>query len=284
MDTHLSRAASRRVRRFLAAKNELVFEHGEVSKVIAIPIINDLEAEKDESFAVELYDPRGGAQLGKHTKTVVTIINDDGKSSLDRLFRLISSSRVEYKTITNKMASLVQVDMDKLSVTKTSWGQQFQDAMNVNGGDLATAKFSNYFGHALSFFWKVICLWFAVVAFGSAGLFYSRCSSLLSHRQPSLVVGWRFSSRFSSLPFLPPSSVMWPLFSAVSLAWRIASPLSRLSPLVHPYLIHSHQCSPRRTARRLMMPSEMWWVRIVLTYFWAWDFPGWLLLSTGNPR
>jgi solute carrier family 8 (sodium/calcium exchanger) len=41
--------------------------------------MNDLEAEKDESFAVELYEPTGGAQLGKHTKTVVTIINDDGK-------------------------------------------------------------------------------------------------------------------------------------------------------------------------------------------------------------
>jgi hypothetical protein len=56
----------------------------------------------------------------------------------------------------NKMASLVQVDIDKLSVTKTSWGQQFQDAMNVNGGDLETAKFGHYVGHALAFFWKVI--------------------------------------------------------------------------------------------------------------------------------
>ena len=56
----------------------------------------------------------------------------------------------------NKMASLVQVDMDKLSVTKTSWGQQFRDAMNVNGGDLETAKFGHYIGHTLAFFWKVI--------------------------------------------------------------------------------------------------------------------------------
>ena len=77
----------------LAAKNELVFEHGEISKVIAIPIINDLEAEKDESFAVELYDPRGGAQLGKHTKTVVTIINDDGKALIDRIISNTSPLR-----------------------------------------------------------------------------------------------------------------------------------------------------------------------------------------------
>ncbi|CAF2958494.1 unnamed protein product [Rotaria sp. Silwood2] len=121
------------------AQSEIIFEHGEISKIIAIPIMNDLEAEKDESFAVELYDPTGGAQLGKHTKTVVTIINDD-----------------DYKTMANRMASLVQVDMDKLSVTKTSWGQQFRDALNVNGGDLETAKMGHYIGHALAFFWKVL--------------------------------------------------------------------------------------------------------------------------------
>ncbi|CAF1353970.1 unnamed protein product [Adineta steineri] len=121
------------------ADNELVFEHGEISKIISIPIMNDLEAEKDESFAVELYNPTGGAQIGKHAKTVVTIINDD-----------------DYKTMANKMASLVQVDLDKLSVTKTSWGEQFQNAMNVNGGDLETAKFGHYIAHTLAFFWKVL--------------------------------------------------------------------------------------------------------------------------------
>ncbi|CAF2065948.1 unnamed protein product [Rotaria magnacalcarata] len=121
------------------ADSELVFEHGEISKIIAIPIMNDLDAEKDETFAVELYNPTGGATIGKHGRTVVTIINDDN-----------------YITMANKMASLVQVDMDKLSVTKTTWGQQFKDAMTVNGGDLETAKFVHYVGHTFSFFWKIL--------------------------------------------------------------------------------------------------------------------------------
>ncbi|CAF1160456.1 unnamed protein product [Rotaria sordida] len=122
------------------ADSELVFEHGEISKIIAIPIINDMETEKDESFVVELYNPTGGTQIGKHAKTVVTIINDD-----------------DYKTMANKMASLVQGDIDKLSVTTTTtWGQQFREAMNVKGGDLETAKFSHYVGHSLSFCWKVL--------------------------------------------------------------------------------------------------------------------------------
>ncbi len=56
----------------------------------------------------------------------------------------------------NRMASLVQANMDKLNVTKTTWGQQFHDAINVNGGDLETAKVGHYIGHVLAFFWKVM--------------------------------------------------------------------------------------------------------------------------------
>lgn len=120
-------------------ESELFFEHGEISKVISIPIIDDGKFEKDESFAIELVETTGGANLGKHRKTVVTIINDD-----------------DYKTMATKVASLVKADIDKLSVTKTSWGQQFYEAMNVNGGDIETAKFGHYIAHTLAFFWKVL--------------------------------------------------------------------------------------------------------------------------------
>ncbi|CAF0777039.1 unnamed protein product [Rotaria sordida] len=140
-------------RDYESSQSEIIFEHGEISKIIAIPIIDDLEAEKDESFAVELYDTTGGAQLGKHSRTVVTIINDD-----------------DYKTMANRMASLVQIDIDKLSVTKTSWGQQFRDAMNVNGGDLETAKAGHYIGHALAFFWKVLFAFVPPTAIASGWL------------------------------------------------------------------------------------------------------------------
>jgi hypothetical protein len=34
------------------------------------------------SFSIELYDPRGGVKLGRIWKSVVTIINDDGKQLL----------------------------------------------------------------------------------------------------------------------------------------------------------------------------------------------------------
>ena len=39
----------------------------------------DKSTTKNESFNLELFNPTGGSMLGKFAKTVVTVINDDGK-------------------------------------------------------------------------------------------------------------------------------------------------------------------------------------------------------------
>ena len=44
-----------------------------------IPIVNDMEFEKDENFELELFEPSGGAKIGKINRTAVTITNDDGE-------------------------------------------------------------------------------------------------------------------------------------------------------------------------------------------------------------
>lgn len=44
-----------------------------------IPIVNDMEFEKDENFEIELFDATGGSKVGKVNRTAVTITNDDGK-------------------------------------------------------------------------------------------------------------------------------------------------------------------------------------------------------------
>ena len=38
-----------------------------------------MEFEKDENFELELFEPEGGAKIGKVNRTAVTITNDDGK-------------------------------------------------------------------------------------------------------------------------------------------------------------------------------------------------------------
>jgi solute carrier family 8 (sodium/calcium exchanger) len=49
-------------------------------RVIEIPIINDMDPEKDEHFEVELFAPTEGARLGNINRIAVTISNDDGKN------------------------------------------------------------------------------------------------------------------------------------------------------------------------------------------------------------
>lgn len=66
-------------RDFHGGSGVLTFEHGEQLKYIEIGIVDDKEFEKDESFLVELSDTTGGVTLGKIKRTVVTIVNDDGK-------------------------------------------------------------------------------------------------------------------------------------------------------------------------------------------------------------
>ncbi|XP_071953755.1 sodium/calcium exchanger 3-like [Antedon mediterranea] len=128
---------------FEGGEGTLVFEHGEREKNILIPIIDDQEYEKDESFQVELFDPTGGAQLGRLKKTVVTIINDD-----------------DYKTILDRVVNITHINMDRLKLGNSSYGDQFVDAMNVNGGDVENATFMDYILHFLTFGWKVI---FAII-------------------------------------------------------------------------------------------------------------------------
>ena len=57
----------------------IVFEHGETTKMLEILIIDDQEAEKDETFKVELVEASGGAKIGRIKKTIITIVNDDGE-------------------------------------------------------------------------------------------------------------------------------------------------------------------------------------------------------------
>lgn len=102
-------------------------------------IFVDKSAEKDESFSLELYEAKGGVKLGRLWKTVITIINDD-----------------DLKNIANKMANMVNADLDAISVVKKDWKTQFQEAMSVNGGDTASATLFDYFAHVFSFPWKVM--------------------------------------------------------------------------------------------------------------------------------
>ena len=55
----------------------------------------------------------------------------------------------------NRLVNLTNMNMDSLRVDRTTWAEQFRNAMNVNGGDLEGATNMDYIMHFLTFGWKV---------------------------------------------------------------------------------------------------------------------------------
>ncbi|XP_070581172.1 sodium/calcium exchanger 2-like isoform X2 [Ptychodera flava] len=124
---------------YIGGEGILIFEHGEREKTIDIPIVDDSECEKDESFKLELVEVSAGGKLGRIKSTVVTIVNDD-----------------EFNTILDRVVNITNINLDRIRIGNASWGQQFREAMNVNGGDVETATAVDYILHFLTFGWKVI--------------------------------------------------------------------------------------------------------------------------------
>jgi hypothetical protein len=108
--------------------------------MIYINIIDDKTTDKNDNFNLVLSEPEGGSRLGKISKAIVTVINDD-----------------DLTRITGRLANMVNSDLQELSVTNKSWSEQFQEALNVNGGkDIENASAFDYFKHIISFPWKVL--------------------------------------------------------------------------------------------------------------------------------
>jgi len=124
---------------FTGGEGVLEFKHGETQRTIRIPIIDDMEAEKDENFEVELYEADNGGKLGKITRTAVTITNDD-----------------EFNSVMNKMMLMTNANVDEMRVHNETWAQQIKDAMVVNGGDIDGASTADYVMHFLTFGFKLI--------------------------------------------------------------------------------------------------------------------------------
>ena len=53
------------------------------------------------------------------------------------------------------MVSLTNANLDMLKLHKATWGQQFSEAMNVNGGEVETASTFDFIMHFFTFGWKV---------------------------------------------------------------------------------------------------------------------------------
>lgn len=124
---------------FEGGEGVIEFKHGETHQILKIPIVNDMTFERDENFDIELFEPEGGAKLGKYNRTVVTIVNDD-----------------DFNLVLNRMLKMTNANLDSMKVHHETWAQQLKDAMNVNGGDVENATTGDYVMHFLTFGFKII--------------------------------------------------------------------------------------------------------------------------------
>eukprot|EP00095_Tigriopus_kingsejongensis_P006604 snap_masked-scaffold634_size121673-processed-gene-0.12 protein:Tk06604 transcript:snap_masked-scaffold634_size121673-processed-gene-0.12-mRNA-1 annotation:"hypothetical protein DAPPUDRAFT_328233" len=155
---------------YMGGEGVLEFKHGETRRTIDIPIENDMDFEKDENFEVEIFDPSGGAKIGRINRTAVTITNDD-----------------EFNSVMNKMLLMTRYNVDSMRVHNETWGQQLMDAMNVNGGDVENATAGDYVMHFLTFGFKII---FAFIPpAGMAGGWPCFCVSLIMIGLLTCIVG-----------------------------------------------------------------------------------------------
>ena len=108
---------------YVPQKGTLTFHHGEASRTITIPLIDDGHYEKDEGFKIVLSNPSGGASFesGDSTEVCEVSIKSDDKKRM----------RVD------EIASLVKMPLatTAFEVSASSWAGQFKDALNVNGGE-----------------------------------------------------------------------------------------------------------------------------------------------------
>ena len=162
---------------YSGGEGEITFNHGETQRDLSIPIIDDMEKEKDEQFEVELYEADNQAQLGKQLKTVVTIVNDD-----------------EFTGIINKLTFKTKMNLDRVRVHNATYAQQFRDAMLVNGGDVEGASNMDFLLHMLTFPFKVLLP-------GSQGFSVDFSLLISSWSSPSsLPPAWRAATPASSSP------------------------------------------------------------------------------------
>jgi len=124
---------------FRGGEGIITFKHTEVELNLEIPIIDDMSAEKDEHFEIELFDAAGGAKIGAINRTAVTITNDD-----------------DFDTVLSKMMLMTSANMDAMQVHHETYMGQLKDALNVNGGDIDNASAGDYFMHFFTFGWKVL--------------------------------------------------------------------------------------------------------------------------------
>ena len=112
---------------YVALSGTLTFPQGVSRKDIAIDIIDDGNYERDEMFQLVLSNPTGGVTFEDNKKTTVCSI------------KIVSDE--ERKDLFNLMASELNLNMDSIKLSGTSWAEQITDSVKFEGGSCIALLF-----------------------------------------------------------------------------------------------------------------------------------------------
>lgn len=127
----------------------ITFKDMQSAHEFEIELVASEEYEKEESFQVEMTLISEGLDRGEHMRSVVTIVADE-----------------DYAQLVEQVAELMALQFDNLSLETTTWADQFDEAMNIQGEEGQSPTTTDYVMHFLTFGWKVM---FATVPPTSVG-------------------------------------------------------------------------------------------------------------------
>jgi len=148
---------------FVEAKGTLEFADGTTSKKISIDIVNDGRYERDEMFQVVLTEPVGCS----FTK------DSDGAPELAIATVTIRSDEI-LKKGADRLAELLDLNVDNIKLGASSWSEQFADAFAFEGGGAVA-----FIMFLLSFPWKLIVACVPPTRFGGGWVCFLSCLVLI---------------------------------------------------------------------------------------------------------
>lgn len=124
---------------YVKKEETVTFKDMQSEHEIEIGLVEDDAYEKEENFTVEMTLVSDGLVRGANMRSVITIVADEA-----------------YAKLVNEVAELMSLQFETLSLETTTWADQFNEAMNIQGEEGQEASTMDYVMHFLTFGWKVM--------------------------------------------------------------------------------------------------------------------------------
>jgi len=145
---------------FTAGGGTIEFGDGETSKKIEVDIVNDGSHEKDETFQVVLSP--GPASC--------TFSADSDGSPDNAIATIIIKNNAELKRGAERLAELLDLNVDNMKLGASTWGEQLTDAFAYEG-----ESFMDVIMWLLSLPWKVLVSFIPPTRFGGGWVCFLSC-------------------------------------------------------------------------------------------------------------